>query len=66
MQIAEEVFKMKKNKSRWEREKKYIEEILLGDAGKASRRVACKRALVLNGNTICKKLLTRQLGGRKE
>ena len=55
---------MKKYKCRWEREKKYIEEILLGDAGKASRKVTCKRALVLNGNTICKKLLTRQLGGR--
>ena len=55
---------MKKYKCRWERKKKYIEEILLGDAGKASRKVTCKRALVLNGNTICKKSLTRQLGGR--
>ena len=57
---------MKKYKCRWEREKKYIEEILLGDAGKASRRVAYRRALVLNGNTICKKLMPAQLGGRKE
>ena len=57
---------MKKYKCRWEREKKYIEEILLGDAGKASRRVACERAMVLDGSTIRKKLLTRQLGGWKE
>ena len=38
---------MKKYKTSASKEKKYIEGILLGDAGKASRRVACKRALSL-------------------
>ena len=58
---------MKKYKCRWEKEKKYVRNILtlhLGGEGKTSRRMAYERALVLNGNTICKKLLTRQLGGR--
>ena len=60
---------MKKYKALREREKKYIRDILtchLGGEGKASRRVACERAMVLDGSTIRKKLLTRQLGGWKE
>lgn len=60
---------MTKHKTRREQEKKYIRNILtchLGGDGKASRRVACKRAMVLDGSTIRKKLLTRQLGGWKE
>ena len=53
---------MKKYKARLELEKKYIRNILtchLGGEGKASRRVACERALSLGVKPICKILLLR-------
>ena len=59
---------MTKHKTRREQEKKYIRNILtchLGGDGKASRRVACDRALLLGGNTICKKLLYNCYRGHK-
>ena len=60
---------MKKYKARLEREKKYIRNILtchLGGEGKASRRVACERALSLDVKPICKMLLYNCYRGSKE